>query len=261
MSWWGKMAGGTFGFMLGGPLGAMLGTVVGHNLDQGFIQLATEQNNGGWGNQERIQSAFFTATFSVMGHLSKADGHISAQEIKLASDFMVEMTLNEEQRHVAQELFIQGKSPEFDLHIVLLQLRQECGRRQNLIRMFVEIQVQLAYADGVLHPEEQRILNKICDDLGIPPNELHRMHGAFKPNPVTQTSEPLDNLNQAYILLGASPTDDMATIKRKYRRLISQHHPDKLVAKGLPEEMMEMAHQKTQEIRKAYETIRKVHQH
>ena len=157
MSWWGKMAGGTFGFMLGGPLGAMLGTVVGHNLDQGFINLATEQNNGGWGSQERIQSAFFAATFSVMGHLSKADGHISEHEIKLASDFMLEMTLNEEQRHVARELFIQGKSPEFDLHTVLSQLKQECGRRQNLIRMFVEIQVQLAYADGVLHPEEQRI--------------------------------------------------------------------------------------------------------
>jgi len=87
------------------------------------------------------------------------------------------------------------------------------------------------------------------------------MQAAFKPASEAHAPEPLDNLSQSYILLGVSSTDDMATIKRNYRRLISQHHPDKLVAKGLPEEMMDMAHQKTLEIRKAYETIRKVHSH
>ena len=82
MAWWGKLIGGTVGFMLGGPLGALLGSSVGHQFDA----RRKRQGSTGFlpGNQERTQAAFFTATFSVMGHLAKSDGHVSAKEIQPA---------------------------------------------------------------------------------------------------------------------------------------------------------------------------------
>ena len=76
MSWWGKAVGGAFGFMLGGPLGGMLGMALGHQFDHGFEGVIGE----GFTTQadmERIQAAFFTTTFSVIGHLAKADGRVS----------------------------------------------------------------------------------------------------------------------------------------------------------------------------------------
>ena len=119
------------------------------------------------GNQERIQASFFAATFSVMGHVAKADGHVSAQEIALAEQLMAHMRLTRDQRQLAITLFNQGKSDRFELHPVLQQFKQECHRRTTLIRMFLEIQVQAAFADGKLDPSESRILQDIAAVLGF----------------------------------------------------------------------------------------------
>ncbi len=134
MAWWGKMIGGTVGFMLGGPLGALLGGSIGHQFD------ARRGRAGGTGflpgAQERTQAAFFTATFSVMGHLAKADGHVSQHEIQAASGLMDRMQLNPSQRQAAIDLFEQGKQSAFPLDDVLQQFRTECHRRVTLVRMF-----------------------------------------------------------------------------------------------------------------------------
>ncbi|MEW8432270.1 MAG: co-chaperone DjlA, partial [Candidatus Thiodiazotropha sp.] len=94
MSWWGKLVGGAFGFMLGGPLGAVLGAALGHHFDKGLRGLPDDQISWGPGDQERVQTAFFTATFSVMGHLAKADGRVSPDEIKMAEALMAQMSLS-----------------------------------------------------------------------------------------------------------------------------------------------------------------------
>jgi len=134
VSWWGKLAGGAFGFMLGGPLGALLGAVLGHNLDKGLRGL--EQDEGiAPGDQERVQTAFFTATFSIMGHLAKADGRVSKDEIALARTVMERMDLDADMRRAAIELFDQGKRAHFPLDDVLEQFRRECHRRSTLIQM------------------------------------------------------------------------------------------------------------------------------
>src|SRR5690554_6549827 len=108
MSWWGKVIGGAFGFALGGPLGAALGAALGHNFDRGMGQQA---RIGSSHDQERIQSAFFTATFSMMGYIAKADGRVSETEIAMARDIMGQMRLTPEQRKVAIRLFEEGKQP------------------------------------------------------------------------------------------------------------------------------------------------------
>jgi DnaJ like chaperone protein len=129
----------------------------------------------------------------------------------------------------------------------------------------VEIQLQAAYADGRLAPAEDRLLLHICSRLGVSELDYRRLErmvraergfagaggGAGRAQPGARPS-----LQAAYQLLGVKPDASDADVKRAYRRLLSQHHPDKLVSKGLPEEMMKVAAQKTHEIRQAYERIR-----
>lgn len=270
MSWWGKLIGGYFGFMLGGPLGALLGAAVGHGFDRGLKQM-----KGGVlpppGDQERIQTAFFTATFSVMGHLAKADGRVTQTEIRFAEAVMAQMNLSGEMRKTAIRLFGEGKAPDFPLEALLDQFRHEVGRRRNLLRMFLEIQIQAAYGDGAISAVEDELLRRISRRLGVPEYEfriLEKMIGAqvrfreqaaqgagagrggHRPQPTAPS------LDDAYAALGLARDASDAEVKKAYRRLMSQHHPDKLVAKGLPEEMMKVASQKTHEIKQAYEIIR-----
>jgi len=257
MSWWGKALGGAFGFMIGGPLGALMGIAFGHSFDRGMGQL----EGGDWGeDQERTQAAFFTATFSVMGYIAKSDGRVSQDEIRLAEAVMDRLGLNSEMRASARKLFSEGKSADFPIDEVMRQFRSETHRRTTLIQMFLEIQLQAAYADGVMHPAEKEALRSICGHLGIPAAQLDRLEEMLRAGfgragydaAATETS-----LQDAYRLLGVDESASDADLKKTYRRLMSQHHPDKLVAKGLPEQMIKDATEKTQQIKAAYELIRK----
>jgi len=271
MAWWGKLVGGVLGFMLGGPLGALLGGVLGHGLDHALdrgIRLPGDPEELDPGERQRVQTAFFTATFSVMGHMAKADGRISEREIALAESVIARMELSSDMRRTAIELFTEGKREGFPLDSVLEQLRHEC-RRHTLLQMFIEIQIQAAYADGWAGPNKERLLLHICDRLGISEpvfrhlEQVARMQQKFAAGlggnreraPQRPTANKRPTLAQAYTVLGVKPKATDAEVKRAYRRLLSQHHPDKLVSKGLPEQMLKLAAEKTHEIRQAYETI------
>lgn len=267
MSWWGKLAGGAFGFMVGGPIGAILGAVLGHNLDKGLKGLGSDSDERfAPGDQERVQTAFFTTTFTVMGAIAKADGRVSPDEIALAKSVMAEMDLSSDMRQAAINLFNQGKSSDFPLDEVLEQFRTECHRRNTLIQMFIEIQLQAAYADGTLDKAEEQLLLHICSRLGIPEFAFRRLEKMVRAErhfsgqagggrrADSRPSGP--TLTDAYAILNVSSKASDAEVKKSYRRLLSQHHPDKLVSKGLPEEMMKMAAQKTHEIRQAYEKVK-----
>ena len=265
MNWWGKVLGGAFGFMLGGPLGAMLGAALGHKLDKSVAR-GFEEPRLTHADQTRIQTAFFTATFSIMGHLAKVDGRVSEDEIELARAVMQRMDLTEEHKNAAINLFNEGKRADFPLDEILEQFKRECHRRHSLVRIFIEIQINAAYADGVMHADEKKLLLHMCEVLGISRFEFAqleamvrfqhhaagagRTHGGAAPS----SAQPL---SQAYAVLGVTRQASDAEVKKAYRRLMNQHHPDKLVAKGLPEEMMKMASDKTHEIKSAYERIRK----
>jgi len=258
MSWWGTVIGGAFGFLVGGPLGALLGAALGRNFDQGLNQLPGA-GAGHYDQQERIQTAFFTATFSVMGHICKADGLVSSAEIRVARHVMAQMQLNPEQVNAAMALFNEGKKAEFSLEAVLNQLRTEIGHRQTLKRMFIEIQCIAATADSAVDQTERKLLLHICDVIGFSRTELEGLLNAFNSNfhRGQQGASPARNsASEAYKILGVKASDSDAEIKKAYRRLISQHHPDKLVSKGLPEEMIKIATARTHEIRQAYELLK-----
>ncbi|MBL4821105.1 MAG: co-chaperone DjlA [Gammaproteobacteria bacterium] len=256
MNWWGKVIGGTFGFMMGGPLGAILGTALGNYFDSG-LQNAGADGSLGIGATERVQSIFFATTFAIMGYIAKADGRVTRDEISMADKVMNQMQLNAQQRKVARNLFAQGKSDDFPVHDVLQQFKKECHRRRNLIQMFMEIVTATAFADGSLSSIEHKLLSGIASDLGYSSRDFEqlmaRMSGQM--NFVSQQSRE-QKLKAAYELLAISANASEQELKKAYRRQMNQHHPDKLVAKGLPEEMMDLATEKTQEIKAAYELIK-----
>jgi DnaJ like chaperone protein len=260
------------GFAAGGPIGALLGATLGHGVDRGVNKLADDMQLPP-GDRQRIQSVFFTATFSTMGHLAKADGRVSEAEIALAEAVMAKLQLAGERRSAAIALFRQGKAPDFDLRGVVERLRRECMGRRMLIQMFLEIQLQAAYVDGEPTPAKRRMLEEIRSGLRIPQfvfrqlENLVRMQRQFAGAGGAGFGGGAENagggraavrgptLSQAYSVLGVGPKDSDAAVKKAYRKLLSQHHPDKLVSKGLPEEMIKLATQKTHEIRRAYEMI------
>ena len=270
MSWLGKVLGGALGFAVGGPLGALIGVALGHNFDR------SARSRRGWADpdllesddfrdspdaldpRERTQTAFFTATFAVMGHLAKADGQVTRDEVRLASRVMDEMQLGDAHRRLAQRLFREGRSPEFRVGEVLDQLRRECRYSSHLLTMFVEILLHAAYADGELHTRERALLESICARLRLPDGELARLEATVRAeyharaDTASGTLSPAD----AYAMLGVDETCSDAELKKAYRRMMNRHHPDKLVAKGLPEEMMRIATEKTREIRNAYDRLK-----
>ncbi|HFB66995.1 MAG TPA: co-chaperone DjlA [Aeromonadales bacterium] len=262
MSWWGKIVGGTLGFMVGGPIGALFGVYAGHNFDNGLQQDFGSTAKFSRGSQERVQATFFTATFSVMGCIAKADGHISKKEIDFANNIMNEMQLTAEMKKAARELFNKGKQSNFKLNDVLAQFKKETYGRRTLLQMFLEIQIRAASADGSIHQGEKSILYTVSRNLGFSDYELASLISRFNAEQrfdsrQSQSYSSGNQLKHAYGILGLKESCTDQELKRAYRRLMSQHHPDKLIAKGLPEEMMVLATEKTQEIKSAYEMIRK----
>lgn len=256
MSWWGKIVGGAFGFMMGGPLGAVLGAALGNYFDGGLDSIALDENLG-LGATERVQSAFFTATFSLMGYIAKSDGRVTRDEIEMAEQVIKQLHLGAAQREVAINLFNEGKKDDFPVHEILSQFKRECFRRSNLIQMFLEILIATAFADGKFDPKEQALLENIAKDLGYSAQQfadlLARLSGQAH---FSETESIEEKLAAAYELLAVDSTATDTDVKKAYRRQMNQHHPDKLVAKGLPEEMIELATRKTQDIKAAYELIK-----
>ena len=268
---WGKILGGALGYALTESItGVLVGIFLGHLFDRGSrYRGASDRMDGvgfGRANQEQTQAAFFAGTFSVMGHISKSDGRVSPEEIKLAEQVMQQMRLSKEQRIAAIEHFNRGKQEDFDLDEVLQEFRSTTRRKTSLMQMFIEIQLQAAYADGVKSSGEEKILQHICAVLGYPPALLAQMeamffasrrshgsrsHGAYEPQGASSSSALAD----AYEIIGVNSSATDAEVKKAYRRLMSKNHPDKLIAKGLPKEMIDIATNKTQEIQKAYDLI------
>ncbi|ESQ09570.1 MAG TPA: co-chaperone DjlA [Chromatiaceae bacterium] len=258
MGWLGKIFGGVVGFTFGGPLGAMLGVTLGHGVDRG-LQALVDNMQLPMGERKRIESVFFTATFATMGYLAKADGRVSAAEIALAEAVMAKLQLTGERRRAAIILFRQGKSPGFDLSTVIRRFRTECMGQRTLLQMFLEIQLQAAYINGEPSDAKRAVLEQIRSGLSIPRlifdqlENLVRLQAQFAGGGSGQVKGP--TLKQAYSVLGVTSADSDEAVKRAYRKLLSQHHPDKLASKGLPEDMIKLASQRTHEIRRAYEMI------
>ncbi|EJD6040198.1 co-chaperone DjlA [Morganella morganii] len=268
MHYLGKIIGILLGMASGaGFWGIFLGFLIGHAIDK----VRSQQLGGSFSNNQSRQALFFTTTFQILGHLTKSKGRVTESDIYLATALMDRMQLHGSARTQAQNAFREGKAAGFPLRDALRQLRRACYGRADLLRMFLEIQIQAAFGDGELHPNERQVLLVIAEELGIPRHQFEnvlammqaQMHGGAQSGNWQQQSQQgyyrdqTADLAAAYRVLGVNESDDSTVIKRAYRKMMSEHHPDKLVAKGLPPEMMELAKEKAQSIQAAYNLIKK----
>ncbi|MGB6294145.1 MULTISPECIES: co-chaperone DjlA [unclassified Vibrio] len=275
----GKILGAFFGFLFGGPFGAFFGLFLGHQFDKArrLNQAGFKTSSFGSGpSQTERQDEFFKAAFAVMGHVAKAKGQVTKEEIQLATIMMERMNLHGEQRKAAQDAFREGKESGFPLEEVLERVRLSTGGRFDLLQFFLELQISAAFADGDIHPSERNVLHKIARSLGFSSDQLERrlrmqeaafrfqqggnfggQQQGYQQSGQWQQAAQAERLTDAYDVLGVSKDADAKEIKRAYRKLMNEHHPDKLMAKGLPPEMMNVAKEKSQEIQNAYDLIKK----
>ncbi|WP_022940226.1 co-chaperone DjlA [Psychromonas hadalis] len=260
---WGKILGGFFGFMFGHFFGMLLGIWLGHRFDRARA-INFNVQNGLFGNSvtsQQKQKLFFNATFSVMGHVAKAKGQVTQTDIQVANAYMDQMRLQGEARSQAQSSFALGKESNFPLQDTLSEFAQMVRGDRNVLQMFLGIQIQVAFSDGAIDSKEKAILYTIAEQLGFSRFELDRLlqmvEGQQHFHQEQQHHQQQASSEDAYKILGVDETVSDKEVKRAYRKLMSQNHPDKLASKGLPKEMMELAKEKTQDIQKAYETLRK----
>ena len=170
MNWQGKALGALIGVLAGGPVGALAGAFIGHLFDA-HADLAdregTADDSGYGAASPHIEEAFFRATFQTMGHIAKADGRVSEDEIRAARAMMAELRLSERDVQRAIELFTEGKARDFPLEPTLRDLYRLCSHRPDLCRMFIQIQLQAALWSGSLHPAARRVLSRACAALNV----------------------------------------------------------------------------------------------
>ena len=273
MNWGGKVIGGALGMLVLGPIGAVVGAFIGHQFDTGQFgaNLLGSPSDPGLVNE-----LFFPSTFRIMGHVAKADGHVSEQEIASARAVMHALHLNPQQIQAAIGYFTEGKQPGFDLEALLRRLRASLAPYPELAHFFIEIQLQAALAGNGLTPVPRARLQRVASVLGLTAYDFARLESflRFRQGPSMGFnagaggyaggagngggSPPSsgERLAQAYTMLEATAQMSDGEIVKCYRRQMSRHHPDKLKARGLPESMLERAKERTQQIQSAYELIR-----
>lgn len=259
----GKIIGAILGSLIFGPIGFFIGLWFGHSFDKGLSRNFGYTFNSQ--DQAVTQQIFFETSFAVMGHIAKADGVVSQMEIAAAEQVMLKLGLNEEKRKLAIEAFNRGKSSDYDLNTGLQDLIKHCIRKPSLIQMFLEIQIVAATADGHVSEPEMQILYQIGQTFRIPKIQIDRLidmviaQQSFHRDGATghYSAHSGPSIEQAYKVIGVTDSSTKQQVKRAYRKLMSQHHPDKLVSRGMPQEMIKVATEKSQEIQSAYEMIKK----
>lgn len=246
------LLGAVVGLFSGGFWGLLFGGFVGYLISRALKGAVAAINP---------QAAFFKATFTVMGKVAKADGRVTENEIQYARDVMTQMRLDEARKRQAMDFFVEGKDPDFDVSKVVKSLSIMLKQRPAVKLMFVEIQLQAAMADGEVSEPELKVIDEVCRllDFGVDSVDeviarVKAQRDFYKHGEAGVDSAVL--LKDSYAVLGVSEEANDADVKKAYRRQMSQHHPDKLVSKGLPEEMIDIAKEKSQEIQAAYERIK-----
>jgi DnaJ like chaperone protein len=251
MQWFGKAVGGLIG-ALAGPWGALAGMFLGHQVD---MQAAARQRRP---SVHSISQLFFEVAFEIMGRVAKVDGRVSEDEIRVARQIMQGMRLTPELTNEAIEGFTRGKSASYPLSDRLDALVAQIGDRGELARAFVQLQLQAAVGAGAIDIGKRELIERVGMALGVSRAEVGRIEAMLRgyARQGGGGPSPAESLANAYGVLGVSDKASNDEVKTAYRRLMSQHHPDKLVARGLPASMKSVAEQKTQEVRAAYERIK-----
>lgn len=237
----GLAIGGSWGLLVGGVLGWWLGRRIKRRLNIARMQ---------------IQEGFLESIFSVMGCLCQADGKVTDGELGVAEKLFDQMHLQGEQRTRARAAFERGRADDFNLDAELAKVNRLTQRQPILRQVFLQVQLTAIAADGVLHSAEHEMILRVARGVGCSEAEVQQIEAMLHGAAANSQGSSEEALKDAYQVLGVSEDASDAEIKKAYRRLMSQNHPDKLAGKGLPDSMREVAQARTSEIGNAYERIR-----
>ncbi len=270
MKYLGKLVGGLLGlFATRNPIGCGVGIAMGHAWDAGWLTplLPGATPHG----------AFLEPLFGLAGAVAKADGRVSTAEIEGAERLMRRLDLDESKRQLAIRSFNAGKETEVDVRDATQRLRVFAGFRAEMKLMVIEVLAEIGAADGHLHRAGDSLLARIATDIGVdrdlaasilharrPPgsawhsepggparggNTDTRGRGPSRPPLATPPPDP-------YQILGVARSDDEDTIRRAYRKKMTQHHPDKMQARGVAGEALVIAEATARTINAAWEQIK-----
>lgn len=262
--YFGKLAGFLIGLLIFKSFGAaLLGLMIGHVVDVAMLRAFAR---GG----EPL--GFIGPLFALLGAVCKTDGRISEAEIAVSERLMARLNLDPLWRRRAIEAFNTGKAPGYNSSLAIGDLRNWCALHRSYAMPLLDMVAEIALAEGTPSPEKMKLLRQLAWSLRI--GELQLMAllamkgfawnagGAGRPGAGAYTHAqggrgwqppPAHSGPDPYVVLGVERDDDERTIKRAYRKLISEHHPDRLV--DAPEDLRRRAEQRASEINAAWERI------
>jgi DnaJ like chaperone protein len=251
-----KIIGAFLGFYYFGFFGALAAFFFGS-----FIDRSLSYGIGGINPLSRAhrETVFLATVFTLMGKIAKADGRVSEEEIAHVEQMFNKLGMTAEHRQQAIALFKKGGEAEFDIRPTLNEFMAVCGHTASLRQMLLVYLIVMAFADGRLDPAEESLLRDIAKYLGYSQDMFQQLMAMV----TNQThfaggqSSSASALEDAYKALGVSKENSDQEIKRAYRKLMSQYHPDKLMGQGMPEDMIAMATSQAQEVQTAYDMIKK----
>ena len=237
MSIWGSLIGGMIGFSLGGPFGMLLGSLIG-----GKISRAKGSINNSFAQPQQI---FALSLIVLSAKLSKADGHVSKEELIAVKD---KLKIPENELDQVGKIFNKAKNESTGYEPYAQQIAQIYRGNLNVLEEVVNILFYIAEADGNISKSEMNMIQDIAKIFGLNENQF---------NSLKESRKSSDKLNP-YIVLESNPNDDLSDIRKKYIKLSKEHHPDLLLSKGVPNEVIEESKKKMRAINSAWDQIQKL---
>jgi DnaJ like chaperone protein len=242
MGWLGKIVGGTLGFALGGPLGAIAGAALGHTFDASDEQYSRARLS----YHEESQMTFFVATFSMLAKVASADGRISPEEIHALEDFMAhELNLTPESKRFAVEIFETALNSPMAFEDFAHQFYNQFHNQPRFLDLMMDMLLRLSVADGTMSESEEKLIRSAARIFNFSEKKYTELKSRYAPD-----------FEKYYAILGTTSRASDDEIKRQYRKLVKEYHPDKIASKGLPEEFTKFANDKFREIQEAYDRVK-----
>lgn len=208
--------------------------------------------------KESLQNSELGLFIALVAKVAKADGRVDALEAELIGimfdDISAIFPEPQKTKEILKEIFNEEKDKRENLQSVAQTLSRVIKRDRAKQQQFMGFLIQLAFVDGELSKSEETILAEIAESLEFDPNLYHTMFDKFEK--MMKNITPKATIGDAYKLLGVNESDDMDTIKKAYRKLVREFHPDIIKSQGKSEAYMQEATAKTQEINQAYEMIK-----
>ena len=238
MSIWGSLIGGMIGLSLGGPFGMLLGSILGGKISR-------TRAKGGFSSIGQSQKIFALSLIVLSAKLSKADGQVSREELIAVKD---KLKIPENEIDQVGKIFNQAKEESTGFEPYAQQIAQFYKGNLNVLEEVINILFYIAESDGRVSTEETKMIEKIAYIFGLNESQF---------NSIRETRKSSDKLNP-YIVLESNPEDSLQIIRKRYLKLSKEHHPDLLLSRGVPKEVIEESKKTMRAINSAWSQIQKL---